>query len=776
MDVQIHRRTCHLCEAMCGIEIHHQGADITAIKGDKNDPFSHGHICPKAVALQDLHQDPQRLRHPMKRTDQGWQPISWSQALTEASQRIQDIQKRYGRSAVGVYAGNPTVHSHGSTLAYPWLLKTLRTRNHFSATSVDQMPHMLASYKLFGHQLLLPVPDLDRCHYFLCIGGNPVASNGSIMSSPDIPHRLKRIANRGQVVVVDPRRTETAALASQYHAIKPSTDTFLLLGLLNHLFATDQVNLGSASTYCKNLDQLRQLVQPYTPDWASRRTGIRSSQIKAIANDFAQAPAAVAYCRMGSCTSRYGTLAAWLTYVLNIVTGNFDQAGGIMFPLPAIDTALLTAAMGNSGSLGRWHSRVRKFPEFSGELPASVMAEEILTPGKGQIRGFITHAGNPVLSTPNGAQLDQAFSQLDFMLSIDFYINETTRHAHIILPPNGPLERNQFDLIFQSLAIRNTSNYSPALYPHSEGTRPDWQILLELSARLKLPKWGQPAWLKLLQTSLRYGQERWLLDTLIRLGPYGDLHHQGHAWLQKLNKIPGQAAIKRLAEPLLSTLQQQLKYQPKLFDIWQHSRQLAQASDHAGTLNLAYLRDQTHATDLGPLQPCMPQRLFTDNKKIDLVPSFYRHEMARLAQEVEQPQKYNRRYPLKLIGRRQLRSNNSWMHNSHRLVKGKPQCTLLIHPKDAEKLKISEGSSVAVTSRVGSITLPAQVDDSILPGVVCMPHGWGHGRDGVQQSTAQRVAGVSQNDLTDEQACDPITGMAVLNGLPVRVEPASPAT
>lgn len=703
-----HFRTCSLCEAMCGIEIHTQDNKILSIKGDKNDPFSRGHICPKATALQDLHEDPDRLKQPIERTSSGWKEISWEDALNKTAARLKGIQQQHGRDAVGTYLGNPNVHNMGSMLFGKDLLHALRTKNKFSATSVDQLPHHIISHLLFGHQLMIPVPDIDRTHHFLIIGGNPIASNGSIMSVPDVKNRLKAIKKRnGKVVVIDPRRSETAEIADQHHFITPGTDALLLLAMLNVVFDEKRCTIGSLKPHIDSPYGIEPLVRPYTPEKVAPITGISADNIRQLVREFCEAKTAVCYGRMGCSVQQFGTLTQYLIMTLNIITGRLDIPGGMMFTHPAADIL----AKSSKGHIGKIKSRVRGLPGFGGELPVAALAEEILTPGDGQIKAMVIAAGNPVLSTPNGAQLDDAFSQLDFMVSIDFYRNESNRHADIILPPVSALEREHYDLIFHTLAVRNTAKYSDALFSPGPNTKHDWQIYLELAHRLKQKTTLSDRLSH--QLKLKMGPQA-LLDLLLRTGEYGG----------GLNLLSG--------------------------------------------LSLSQLKQSPHGVDLGPLRPRLPQALYTRDKKINMSLSFFVEDIKRLEASVFNDNEKDS-HSLLLIGRRHVRSNNTWLHNSQRLVKGKSRCTVMIHPTTADKLGIEQQQLVEVSSRTGKVTIAAEITDEIMPGVVSIPHGWGHNKKGTNWKIAEKHAGVSVNDLTDELFLDDLSGNAALNGVPVSV-------
>ncbi len=714
----VHYRTCCLCEAMCGLEIEHSQTDIFSIKPDKEDLFSKGHICPKAVALQDIHNDPDRLREPLRKTAEGWETVSWEQALDEVAEKLKAAQEKSGADAVATYMGNPNAHHYGTLLFIDRLIKAIGSKNRFSVASVDHLPHALACTLLFGNQLFFPVPDIDRTDFLLCIGANPVVSGGSLMGAPGFAKRVKQLQERGgELVVVDPRRTETALIANEHLFIRPAGDVWLLLGMTNVLFEKELINLGRAASYVDGVEPFKQKVSQFSVDQCSEQSGISKANIESLTVRFASSKTAIAYGRVGSCTQVNGTLTGWLIYLLNILTGNLDRAGGIMFPEPAVDLAKLGKLSGYAGGFDRSRSRVRDLPEFAGEFPAATMADEIETKGDGQIKALLTLAGNPVLSTPNGRKLDRALEKLDFMVSIDFYLNETTRHADIILPPTGPLEHPHYSLGVHAVATRNSTKYSPALFEPGANSRHDWQIILELASRLEDGSVGGQLKNKFNKFIFSKLGPDGLLNILLRAGTYGSFNPFGSGIsLDRLKKAP-------------------------------------------------------HGIDLGPLKPALPDKLFTDNRRIQLLHAVYEKGLEQLEQSVQE--ELNGEFNLLMIGRRGARSNNSWMHNSQRLVKGKSRCTLLIHPDNAAQRGIEEGDLVTVSSHVGSLQIKVEVSDSIMKGVVSMPHGWGHNREGSRLSVAEKKAGVSMNDLTDEQLVDPLTGIAVLNGVPVKVESAA---
>jgi anaerobic selenocysteine-containing dehydrogenase len=703
---------------MCGLAITLDGDRILSIRGDADDVFSRGHICPKAVALQDLHEDPDRLRRPLRRRGSDWEEIGWDAALDLAAERLLEVQRVHGRHAVAVYQGNPTVHNYGAILYGQMLVRALRTRSRFSATSVDQLPHMLASLLMFGHQLLLPVPDVDRTSFLLALGANPLVSNGSMMTAAGIERRLRELRARGgRLVVVDPRRTETAAMADQHLAIRPGTDALLLLALLQVVFAESLARPDRLAPMLSGLDEVTAAVREFPPERVAAATGIAADEIRALARAFAQAPSAVAYGRVGVSTQEMGGLCQWLLYVLNAVTGNLDRAGGAMFTRPAVDLVALGDRLGQRGHFAKGHSRVRGLPEFGGEWPAAVLAEEMETPGPGQIRAFVSLAGNPVLSTPNGARLERALAGLDFMVSVDPYLNETSRHAHLVLPPVSPLERDHYDLVFHVLAVRNTARYSPALFAPSADARDDWQILHGLAQRIGAGRGGQGLGSSLMTRAAGRLGPRGLLALLLRTGPHG-----------------------RGLRP------------------WGRG------------LTLKALEAEPHGVDLGPLTPVLPEALRTADRRIALAPPALMADLARARARLAAAE---RESGLSLIGRRDLRSNNSWMHNSARLTKGREVCTLLMHPGDASARGLADGDRVDVRSRAGTVAARLSVTEAMRPGVVSLPHGWGHHRPGTRLAVAAQRPGVSLNDLTDEAEVDALCGTAVLSGVPVDVQRSS---
>jgi anaerobic selenocysteine-containing dehydrogenase len=714
----IHHRACNLCEAMCGLEIEHHEGRVLDIRGDPEDPLSRGFLCVKAQALQEVYEDPDRLRHPLRRRGGDWEEVGWEEALDEIAARLRAVQARHGRDAAAVYMGNPTVHDYGAMIGGALLEASLGTASRFSASSVDQLPRMFVSRLLYGHQALLPVPDVDRTAWFLIVGANPVASNGSLMGAPGISRRLAELRRRGgKAVVIDPRRTETAAVAGEHHFIRPGTDALLLLAMLQVIFAEGRSRPGRLAAFTEGLDELAGLpgiAARFPPERVSAATGIAAGEIRRLARELAEAPAAAPYGRVGACTQRFGGLTTWLLDALAIVTGNLDREGGLLFARPAVDLAAGSRFGIGAAEIGRHRTRVRGLPSFGGQLPAIALAEEIDTPGPGRLRALLTIAGNPVLSLPDGGRLERALGDLELMVSIDLYLNETTRFADFILPAAQALEQDHYDLALHLLAVRNTARYSPPLFAPSAGVRPSWQILAGIAARLDRGRFGAGLKWRLLE---RLGPAG-LLDLGLRLGPYGDRF------------LPGSRG-----------------------------------------LSLARLRQAPHGLDFGVLAPRLPARL--GGRRIDLVPELLRRDLDRLEATLAEPLTGGGLGGLQLIGRRHLRSNNSWLHNSPRLVSGPDRCTLLMHPDDAAARRLGDGDRVRVRSRTGAVEVPLAVSSRVMPGVVSLPHGYGHGRPGTRLRVADQHPGASINELTGGELFDELTGNAGLNGTEVFVEPVN---
>jgi anaerobic selenocysteine-containing dehydrogenase len=693
---------CNLCEAICGLELTIEdrpaGPMVVSVRGNAADPLSRGHICPKGVALADVYEDPDRLRQPVKRVGDDWVEISWDEALDLTADGLARAVNKHGRDAVGIYLGNPNAHSLGAQTHGVGMIKTFRTRNKFSASSVDQVPHQFVAWQLFGHQLMIPIADLDRTSYFLVFGANPMASNGSMMTVPDFPNRLRELKKRGgRMVVFDPRRTETANVADEHHFIRPATDAVVLLSMVHVLF---EEGLTTPPSYVRGTESVRLAVAGFTPEHAEEASGVPADEIRRITREFAAADGAAAYGRIGLSTQGFGSICQWAIHCLNILTGNFDREGGVLFTEPAID--IVGKAIVGRGHHDVWRSRVRQTPEFGGELPVSTLREEIETPGEGQVHAMLTVAGNPVLSTPDGKRLGEAFDGLDFMAAVDIYLNETTRHADVVLPPTTALERDQYDLVFHALAVRNTARFTPAVFDKPAGAMEDWEIFREIALR----------------TAARLDKKKPLRKALTER--------------VRLSISPSRIVAGLLLAGRRTTMRQ--------------------------------LRANPAGVDLGPLRPTMPARLQTRDKLIHLAPDKVVADLSRLRESVSTPAGDE----LLLIGRRHKSDNNSWMHNSARLTRGKPRHQLLMHPDDLAARGLTDGSSVRVSSRVGAVTIEVRATEDMMRGVVSLPHGYGHQQDGVRLTNATKVAGVSINDLTDPQRLD-LSGNAALNGVPVTV-------
>lgn len=712
-------RTCTLCEAQCGLQIELDGDQILSVRGDESDVFSQGYVCPKGTALGEIHHDPDRLQQPLIRNSKGeFEVTDWDTALQFAAEGLSKVRAEHGGDALAAYIGNPIIHNPGAMLLRQALLKALGTKNSFSAGSQDTSPRFATSYYLYGTSLTTPVPDIDRTDFFFCLGANPVVSNGSAMTAPGIKQRLKALQARdGKLVVIDPRRTETAEMADEHLFIKPGSDVFLLLGMIKVILQRRALE-PEVLAKLEGWSELQPRLERLDLATAAERTSISEADITRLAEEFMNARSSSAYSRIGICNSQYGSLGTYATDLLNIVAGRLGEEGGYMFSTPAIDATRLLTMPGMDGH-NRWQSRLRKLPETFGDLPSSVMAEEMETPGAGQIRGLLTFAGNPVSSVPNGPRLDQAISGLDFMVAVDLYVNETTRHANVILPPAWCLSEPYVDTFFGAMSVRNIGRSSPAVVSSPPDAKADWQILLGLIERLG----GGPTGIKAADWALRVAQTcgyRWqpetMINFLLRTGRHGD------------------------------------KYLP-----W------------SSGLNLKKLEEFPHGLDLGPLEVGIKHRVTHSHQRVNIAPPAFVDALDSVLQEAAHNVADKNTGDLYLIGRRDIRSNNSWMHNAPTLVKGKPRCVLYVHPDDASQRQLSDGDSVRMESRVHKGPIEIHVTDSVAPGVVCMPHGWGHQALAEHQKVAAQQPGPSMNDWTDDERVEAVVGQSILNGVPVQI-------
>lgn len=696
---------CTFCDAGCGLRFEVDGDTIHSVRGDPEDEFSRGHVCPKGVAQKDLHHDPDRLRQPLIRESGGWRECSFEEAYDLVARRLTDLQRDHGRDGVGFYYGNPTGHDYKAMFGVLAWARLLGSRNVFSSNSVDAHPRMLASLQLYGNQALLPVPDIGRTDYLVVMGANPVVSHGSVMTAPDTRRRLKAVRARGgRMVVIDPRYTETAAIADEHLPIRPGTDALFLLSVIHELARGDRVS-PEAKEVATGVDELLEIAADYSPEATQARTGVDAADVRRLAREFAGAERAVWYGRMGTSTQAFGCVSTWLIDAINVLTGNFDHPGGAMFATPAVDLAGLTGRIRQTGDFGRWTSRVGGLPEFNGELPVAAMADEIETPGEGQVHGMLMFAGNPVLSNPNGRRVEGALQGLDFLACVDFYLNETTRLADVILPPLGPLESAHYPVLELSMGVRNVARYAPPVVQPDPARPDDFRILSELLRRLLRRRGGtHHLTAAALRGFQRFVESEGLLAALLRLGPQD--------------------------------------------------------------LTLEGVKAAVHGVDLGPLEPRGSRVLGTRDRRVHVFPELFAADLERL----RQPTPADEDHPLQLVSQRTTRSMNSWLNNSPILVKGRQRCTLKVHPEDARRADVTDATHVRVVSRVGAIEVPLEITETMMPGVVGLPFGWGHHREGTRLHVAAEHAGVSMNDITDERLFDAVCGTSVLDGVPVRVE------
>ncbi|MEU9862379.1 molybdopterin oxidoreductase family protein [Streptomyces sp. NPDC047971] len=724
-------RICPLCEATCGLTLTLDGSRVTGARGDRDDVFSQGFICPKGASFGEVDADPDRLTGPLVREGGTLREATWAEAFDTIAARVRPLIEEHGPNAVGVVLGNPNVHTMAGALYPPLLLGALRTRNLFTASTLDQMPKHVSSGLLFGDPFAIPVPDLDRTDHLLMLGANPLDSNGSLCTAPDFPGKLKALRGRGgTLTVVDPRRTRTARLADRHVAIRPGTDALFLAALVHTLFAENLADPGALTAHIEGVEEGREAVRDFTPEAVATACDLDAATIRTVARELAAAPTAAVYGRMGSSTVAYGTLANWLVDVLNVLTGNLDRPGGALFPLSATSPAPRPAGPGKGFALGRWRSRVSGHPEAKGEIPMAALAEEIETEGEGRIRVVITVAANPVLSAPDGRRLDTALGSVDFMVAVDPYLNETTRHADVVLPPPPPSQSAHFDFAFNNFAVRNQVRFTPAAVPLEEGRMDE----CEIHARL------------ILAVSGMHGAPPSAVDDLAIDTTLAKAVAQEHSPVHGADPKAVAARLSGATGPE-RRLDMMLRLGP--YD-----------------LVLDDLRQAPHGIDLGPLKPRLPGVLKTRSGRVELLPAPIAADLPRLraALAVEPG-------GLVLVGRRHLRSNNSWLHNAPSLNGGSNRCTLQVHPDDADRLGLADGKPARIAAEGGALEVEVEITDTVRSGVVSLPHGWGHDRPGTRLTVAAARPGVNVNQLLDGTRLDPLSGTAVLNGFPVELAP-----
>ena len=740
-------RTCPLCEATCGLEITvNPQEQVVRIRGDQKDVFSHGFICPKGSTLKQLHEDPDRLRKPLVKRDGKHVEVSWEEAWQVVNDGLMGVIERHGRGALSAYLGNPNAHNLGPQLFSAVMLRSMGSRNVFSASTVDQVPKHVAGGLMFGTPQSIPVPDVDHTDYLMMLGANPYASNGSLCTSPDFPGRIQAIRARGgKVVVVDPRRTKTAEESDEWISIRPGTDGLFLAAMVNVMFAENLVSIEPRiASLLNGVDELRDAVAAFTPAAVQEVTGVSAETTARLARELCGAPTAAVYGRIGVNTVEFGTTNAWLIDAINVLTGNIDSRGGAMFTTPGTGSSTTRGAAGKGKgfAMGRGHSRVSNKPEVLGEYPVAVLAEEITTPGENQVRALITVAGNPVLSTPHSNQLDAALAELEFMVSIDIYLNETTRHADVILPPPSALEKDHYDVGLYIYAVRNIANYSVPVLQKDDASPEEHEILLKLAGILQgLGPDNDPLALE--------EQTIYAMVTGAVSNSGSNIHGRDADEILNMLSAGGRRGTARNLDFALQT-----------------GPYGAAFGANPGGLSLDVLLANPHGVDLGALEPKMPEMLRTPSGRIELSPEVFINDLQRLKESMNGVDLDQ----MLLVGRRDLKSNNSWMHNIKVLTKGSLSCTAHIHPNDAARIGAVTGTALRIASRVGEVQVPAEVTDSVRPGVVSLPHGWGHSVPGTKMSVAGEKAGVNSNILTDDQVLDPLSGNAVLSAIPVTVE------
>lgn len=731
----VHLRVCPLCEAMCGLEVHVEDQQVALIRPDRDNVWSQGFICPKGTTLGHLHHDPDRLRAPMVRDGDSWSEVSWDQAFARCEELLHGVRERHGREAITAYIGNPTAHNFSLGRYVGLFVGLAQLPMIYSAGTVDQWPKNLACMLMYGNMWWIPSPDIQRTDYWVIMGGNPHASQGSLLAAPDVIGEIDRIRERGgRVVVIDPRRTGTADRADEWVPIVPGTDAAFLLAMINVLFADELVDLGDLADLVNGVEDVRSAASEFTPERVEVACGVSAETIRRLAHEIAAAPTASVYGRIGLCNQEFGTVASWLIDVVNILTANFDRAGGLMFgnPLSWSVASLPNPEFADGVEIGRWHSRVRGAPEVLGQLPLSCLAEEIATPGDGQLRALVTIAGNPVISAPDAGKLDDALGELEAMISVDNYLNETTRHAHVILPGLSALEQHHFDDLIPMWGARSAATFSQPVFPPADGRPEEWEILTRLGALLA-------------------GMSNADIDI--------DALDDGY-----FSALCGAVDV----DPAVAMEQSPGRGALRLLDLQIRTGSFGDRyGEQPDGLTLEKIAASPHGIDLGPMVPRLRELLNTPSGKVELAPPYITADLARLQNRIDRDIS-----SLLLVSRRHVRSNNSWMHNVKVLMKGKDRCTLLIHPQDATRVGVTDGELANVSSEAGSVAVKVEISDEMMPGVVSLPHGWGHDKAGTRMAVAREHAGVNNNLLAPGDFLDEISNNAAVNGIPVEVVPA----
>lgn len=736
-DTQTALRICPFCEATCGLTLEIHDGRVTGARGDHDDVFSAGFICPKGASFAEVDNDPDRLTRPLVRKDGELVEVGWDEAFEAAARGLGAVVAESGGESVAVYVGNPNAHTIAGSLYVPLIIRGLGTHQVYSASTLDQMPKHVALGFMFGNPIAFTVPDLDRTDHLVVIGANPLVSNGSLATAADFGGKLKALRKRGgRLVVIDPARTRTAAMADHHIAPRPGTDAALLLAVVHTLFDEGLVDLGDLAGHVTGVDDVRVLATDFAPEAVAAHCGVSAEEIRTVAREIAGASSAAVYGRIGTSTVEFGTIGSWLVDVINVLTGNLDRPGGAMFPQSPVGPAARPPKPGRGFRTGRWHSRVSGHPEVLSELPAAALAEEIETAGEGQVKAVITIAGNPVLSAPDGDRLSRALDGVGFVLSVDPYLNETTKHADVILPPPPPSQSAHFDVALSNASVRNNARYSPPALPLADG-RPDEP---EILSRLALILYGLGP-----SADPALADEQVIATTLVKETADPDSPVAGRSVDELTAMLPDARGYERRLDMML---------------------RLGPYGDAFGAkpdgLTLNRLIQAPHGIDLGPLRSRLTEVLRTPSGKVELAPEKIVADVARLRAALDRGAD-----DFVLIGRRHLRSNNSWMHNLPALAGGTNRCTLQIHPADAADLGVTDRAHIKGPG--GELEAPVEITDAIRRGVVSLPHGWGHDRSGTTQSVAAGQPGVNVNQLNDGTSMDLLSGTSVLNGIPVQI-------
>lgn len=716
---------CRICEPACGLKVTTQGNRVLKIEADEDNVVTRGFVCSKGIRFKDVHESPDRLRHPIKRVGDRWERISWEQAFQEIGEKVKGIRSRHGGESFAMYMGNPAGFSGTHPVFCQAFLAGLGSKHFYTPGSQDCNNKFAASQRMYGSPFVQPIPDFDNVDCFIIVGSNPAISHMSFINAARPVERLKALEEKGgKVYFVNPRRTESARRVGEQVFIRPGTDIWFLLAFLNELIASGGVQPSVVDKYMKGFDAVEQLVQPWTPERAERVTGIPAATLRAMVSRYSNAKGGALYCSTGVNQAQHSTLAYWILNVINCVSGNLDRRGGMLVSRGLVDLPKIAKKFGYGDRTDR--SRIGNFASVLDSFPAGILPDEIFTPGRGQVKALFVSAGNPVLSCANGTRMEKAIKQLELVVCIDLFRNETGNLADYVLPGLTWLERPDIPVGAAGLQTVPYIQWTDAMVQPDGEQQDEWWIYTELARACGVRLFGDKS----------FG------------GMLAHYYFMANRYVQKL--------------PLLGNL---LAFDPAHM----------QSAMLLGSLRVkpAQMRSNPGAILLKPNLPkdFLGSRVLTEDGKVDLAPAEYIEGAKMLESDFER--EIAQRDQLRLISKRERFGHNSWMHNVQEFVFRNNTNFVYMHPDDAERCGLKDRELAEVRSATGNVTLPVKLTDDMMPRAIALPHGWGHQRaDGL--SVASRTTGVNANLLAPDgpASLERFAGMALMNGIPVEVRRA----